>query len=133
MYRIRTLERNYPNHAVISQYSITALTKTTLIITCRMFSRCNDSEDCNRTLRETFSCLRQLTRLVVLVLSRVHCDCYTSSVCILIQISAEPLILTHRTQFKNYCSKTLIFNWDCSHHIGYKRSFQRCKLLSHIF
>ena len=32
-----------------------------------MFSRCNDCEDCNRTHCETFSCVRQLTSLVVLV------------------------------------------------------------------
>ena len=61
-----------------------------------MFSRCSDSEDCNRTLCETFRCVRQLTRLVVLVLSRGHCDCYTHNVCIL-KLSAEPLTLTHRT------------------------------------
>ena len=68
-----------------------------------MFSRCNDSEDCNRTHSETFSCVRQLTSLVVLVLSRGHCDCYAHSVCILILIFSEPLILTHRTHFKNHC------------------------------
>ena len=103
MYRIRRLERNYPNPAVILQCSMTALTKTMLIIICRMFSGCNDSEDCHRTLSETFSCARQLTRLVVLVLSRGHCDCYTHSVFILTLIFAEHLILTHRTQFKNHC------------------------------
>ena len=102
IYRIRTLERNYPNPAVISQCSFTVLTKTMLIISCRMFSRCHDSEDYNRTHCKTFSCVRQLTRLVVLVLSRGHCDCYTHSMYILILISAEPLILTHRTQFKNH-------------------------------
>ena len=105
IYRIRTLEKNYPNPAEISQCSITVLTKTMLIITCRMFSRCHDSEDCNRTYCETFSCVRQLTRLVVLVLISGHCVCYTNSVCIPILISAEPLILTHRTQFKNHCSR----------------------------
>ena len=103
-YRVRTLERNYPNAAVISQYPITTLSKTMLIITCRMLSRCHNSEDCNRTLCETFSCVRQLTRLVVLVLSGGHCYCYTHNVCILIVTSAEPLILTHRTQFKKHCS-----------------------------
>ena len=79
-----------------------------LIITCRMFSRSNDSEHCNRTLRETFSCVRQLTSLVVLVLSRGHCDCYTHSVCILILIFAEPLILTHRTQLRTTGLERLI-------------------------
>ena len=48
-----------------------------------MFSPCNDSEDCNFTLCETFSCVHQLTSLVVLVSSREHCDCYTHNVCIL--------------------------------------------------
>ena len=105
IYRIRTLEKNYPNPAEISQCSITVLTKTMLIITCRMFSRCHDSEDCNRTLCETFSCVRQLTSLIVLVLSRGHCDCYTHSVYILILISSEPLILIHRTHFKNHCCR----------------------------
>ena len=95
--QIRTLERNYPNPAVISQCSITALTKTILIITSRMFSRCNDSEDCNSTHCKTFGCVRQLMRSVVLESSRGYCDRYTHSVCILIPISAETLVLTHRT------------------------------------
>ena len=97
IYRIRTLGKNYPNPAVTSQCSNTALTKTMLIITCHMFSRCHDSEDCNRTLCETFSSVRQLKHLVVLVLSRGPCYCYTHNVCILILIFAEPLILTHQT------------------------------------
>ena len=83
----------------ISLCSITALTKPMLIITGdNMFSCCSGSEDCNRTLCKTFSCVCQLAHLVVLVLSRGHCDCFTQ----LILISTEPLTLTHQTQFENH-------------------------------
>ena len=109
IYRIRTLERNYPNSAVSSQCSITVLTKTMLIITCRMFSRCNNSEDFNCTLCETFSCVNQLTSLVVLLLSylsRRHCKCYTNSVCILspvaLQLRAPPKVSARAPAHRSY-------------------------------